>query len=165
MREGSRERTFAPHPWASGVSSMDCLHFQHPPYFASSMSCIAALLLTGIASGDEVRQFQVLIDGKPAGTHQFRIASGAAGRTVVTAQADVKARFGLIPYTYSFRGQEVWNGARLESLQCTSLDGGTRTVLSASMDERQIRVTVNGRTRADGPIAWTTLEWQLPPVR
>ena len=72
--------------------------FQHPPAFASSVTCLAALLLTGIASGDEVRQFQVLMpflssEGGESAYAEAASKLNSSGKTIAVAAHRLRRRF------------------------------------------------------------------------
>jgi hypothetical protein len=111
----------------------------------------------------EVRDFAISVDGKPAGEFRMRIAPGDGGRTHVALEADVRVKYLLKTYRYTFRGAEVWQGDRLERARATVDDDGKRTTVEAETKDNQMQVAVNGRTRTSAPVAGTTTYWRLPP--
>lgn len=125
------------------------------------------LLILGVpaahaADPAETRDFLVLIDGKQAGSYQLSVTPNG-GKTLVAESARVRIRFGLYTYTYKFDGSEVWDGAHLERLEATSVEGSKRTVVAAVMQGDRATITVNGRGRQDLACPWSTTHWRLPP--
>ena len=111
----------------------------------------------------ETRDFQVFVDGKPAGQFHLIVTPAEGGKTIVNARASVRVRFAFYTYTYSYRGTEVWAGDRLERSQGTSIERKKKTTVTAVMQGEQTTITVNGQGRTDLPCAWTTTHWCLPP--
>ncbi len=125
------------------------------------LAWLSLIVLALPSAADEARDFQVLIDGKSSGEHHLRITADG-GKTVVQTSADVRARFGLFNYTYSFRGSEVWDGKQFERASGVCVDGGKRTEVEARNQADRCVVSVNGKSRTLAGCAWTTLQWQLP---
>lgn len=142
------------------ASSQPCRH--------ASLLCPALLLAlcapaARAADTAETRDFQVFVDGKPAGQFHLTVAPAEGGKTVVNARAAVRVRFGLYTYTYSYQGTEVWTGDRLERSQGTSTERKKQTSVSAVMQGERATIAVNGQGRTDLPCSWTTTHWRLPP--
>src|SRR5690348_10641840 len=66
---------------------------------------------------EEVRQFDVLVKDKAAGTNTIRIRDFNDGTTRVETEVDVKISFVVFSYHYEFRGQETWRDQRLISTE------------------------------------------------
>jgi hypothetical protein len=144
---------------------------------ASSQSrspCLASLLCPTLllslvapaarAAGQaEVRDYQVVVDNKPAGHFHLTVSPGEGGKTVVKAEAAVRVRLRLFTYTYSYQGTEVWAGDRLERSWGNSADGGKKHTVAAVIQGDRATITVDGRSRSDLACAWTTTHWRLPP--
>jgi hypothetical protein len=124
--------------------------------------CTAALVASARANADELRDFDVRVDGQLAGLYRLNIAADPQGRILVTGHADVRVKHLLFPYTYVFSGSELWQEARLLSFQGESVDGGKKSQVSALFAPAGARISVNGRSHAGKPCAWTTTFWQLP---
>jgi hypothetical protein len=112
----------------------------------------------------EVRDFAVLVDGKPAGSFQFRITPQGEGRTLVTAHASVVVRHIVKTYRYSFRGEELWAGDRLVRTSSVSNDDGKVTEVHATVEGNQAKVRTNRQQRTIAAPAGTTSWWRLPAV-
>lgn len=131
------------------------------------LACVAWICLTGpapVARGAdvEVRDFRVLVDGKPAGNAQMRIERQNGGVTVVDCTSAVMVRVFLITYRYSYRGREVWKDGRLQSFASRTNDNGKEYVVRAVAGDRGLHVRVNGREWLASPQAWLTSYWTLP---
>jgi hypothetical protein len=111
----------------------------------------------------QTRDYQVMVDNKPAGHFHLTISPAPDGKTVVTAEAAVRVRIKLFVYTYQYQGTEVWAGDRLERSQGHSADGGKKHTVAAVMQGDRATITVDGRSRADLACSWTTTHWRLPP--
>jgi hypothetical protein len=114
----------------------------------------------------EVREFNVTVDGKPAGEYRMTITRQDDGSVSMACRAEVKVKvLGVTAYSYAYDGVEVWKDARLQTLQSTANDDGKRFRVSAASDGRQLRVTVNGQPKAVRGDVWLTTAWCLPDPR
>ena len=78
--------------------------------------------------------FDVLLDGKPIGTHRFTVVSRGDERDVTSdARFDVKVLF-VNAYRYRHRATERWRGGCLASLAARTEAGGTISVVSAGAE-------------------------------
>jgi hypothetical protein len=111
----------------------------------------------------ETRDYQVVVDNKPAGHFHLTVSPAPDGKTVVNAEAAVRVRLGLYVYTYRYNGTEVWAGDRLERSHGHSADGGKKHTVAAVMQGDRATITVDGNSRTDLPCSWTTTHWRLPP--
>lgn len=106
--------------------------FPHP------LAGIAATALIGVGpagaaaaevaapAAQRVHQFQVLLDGKPIGTHRFAITMAADGTASVVSSArfDVKL-LGLTVYRYRHEAREQWRGDCLHQMEAETSDNGS----------------------------------------
>lgn len=116
------------------------------------------------AAGVDVRNFQVFVDNRPAGSYRMTITPRADGSVVVTGQAEVRVRYVVISYHYSYSGTEVWKDGRLTQLQSNSDDNGKRYAVTAVADGESLRVRSNGQESQAPKDLWTTSCWRLPPA-
>jgi hypothetical protein len=115
------------------------------------------------AADQETREFEVIVDGKHAGTYRTTITRGDDGTLTLAAQSDVKVKVLLVTaYSYSYEGREVWQGGRLQSFACTGKENGKPFAVTARADGDLLRVQANGHVHAARPDVWTTSCWQLP---
>ena len=86
---------------------------------------IAALLLLGFGAAQaQTWAFDVRLDGKPIGSHQFTVSGTAAAREVQSvARLDVKL-LGLTVFRYRHEARERWRGDCLAALQSRTDDDG-----------------------------------------
>jgi hypothetical protein len=85
----------------------------------------AAALLAGPSwarAGDvETRVFSINVDDKKSGEYYLTIQHDDNDVTAVAAMSNVKVtKFAVTFYEYSYKGQEVWKGRRLVSLESSS---------------------------------------------
>ncbi|HEV3262944.1 MAG TPA: DUF6134 family protein [Gemmataceae bacterium] len=118
-----------------------------------------------VAAEVEHRDYQISVDGKPAGQYHMTIAHQDDGLVVVRGQARVDVRVLLIRYRYTYRGTEVWQDGRLIHLDSTCNDDGKNFTVKAHADADRLRVTSNGEERAVRPDVWTTSCWRLPAAQ
>lgn len=111
----------------------------------------------------EIREFDVRVDNRVAGTHRLTIKSDGASHQV-GFQTDVKFNFIVYAYVFKFRGTEVWRDGRLEQADIHCEDGGKKRSFLLKTDDNAIQqVSFNGQS-VDGATtpAMTTAYWQLP---
>ena len=109
----------------------------------------------------EVREFDVLVDNKRAGTHRLSITS-QGDVTTTRIESDVKIDFVVYVYTFRFRAKEVWRADDLTQIEVRCEDGGKKTSLTAQADGPRCQVVLNGRKHATDRSALTTCYWRLP---
>ena len=112
----------------------------------------------------EVRDFEVRVDNRPAGTHRLTIKSeGDTHR--VAFQTDVKVDVIVYAYVFKFRGTEVWRNGRLDHADVRCEDGGKKRSFALKTDGAIQAISFNGKSiPASSPSVMTTAYWQLPPV-
>lgn len=100
----------------------------------AAWACLLAMGAAG-ASEPRVHQFDVLLDGRPIGTHRFEVTPTADGERVVS-QAQFNVRLlGITVYRYRHEAREHWQDGCLLSLESTTQDNGeTLTVRGAQRD-------------------------------
>ena len=108
----------------------------------AALALLAFLMLAAVAQAADTaaspadpasRQwaFDVLLDGKPIGTHRFAVVSRGDERDVTSeARFDVKVLF-VNAYRYRHQATERWRGGCLASLAARTEAGGTTSVVSA----------------------------------
>jgi Domain of unknown function (DUF6134) len=131
---------------------------------------VYALLLCPAAFGqapqvraEEIRAFEILVNGKPAGTSTTRITEAEDGLTNVCTDAVVTLNYIVYTYRYEFHGQEVWQGNRLVSVEDHAVDGGTQLATTARADLRGSVIETHGKGPVTGPVlSMTTSYWRAP---
>ena len=125
-------------------------------------------LATGVWAAErtravEVRDFEVEIDSKPAGTIRITVDDDQRGGVKASMQCDVQISFVVYTYKYSYRGRETWKDGRPVDVQGTCVDGFAKRTVRATFHDSQTEVVVDEKPRKD-PTAyvWTTAFWCLP---
>jgi len=114
----------------------------------------------------EHRDYQITVDGRPAGQYHASIARHENGVFIVSGRVDVHLRFALvINYNYTYRGTETWKHGRLVRLDSTCDDDGKQFTVHAEADGNRLRVRVNDDERTVRPDVWTTSCWRLPAAQ
>jgi hypothetical protein len=112
---------------------------------------------------EETRDFEIAVDGKPAGDYRMEISRVDKRTVAMSGQAAVHVKYLFYTYSYSYRGTETYRDDRLVSLESTCNDNGTDLRLSAQEVGDRLRVRVNGKEKALPTGIWTTSYWMLPP--
>jgi hypothetical protein len=126
---------------------------------------VATIGPSAIASDAEAREFQILVDGRPAGSYTMTITKRPDGSVVQTGQANVRVRVLIKTFVYTYSGTETWHDDRLTKVESTTNDDGTRYQLKGTATEQGMTVTVNGRTSITSADTWTTSYWRLPAMK
>ena len=110
----------------------------------------------------EVRDFDVRVDDKVAGSHRLMIQSNEA-RHEVSIQTDVKMDFIVYAYVFKFRGKEVWRDGKLEQVSIQCDDAGKKRTFQLKSDGKLQQVSFNGKQPQEHAIStMTTAYWKLP---
>jgi hypothetical protein len=141
-----------------------------PRRFCLLAEFLVAIVLLGAASAGrasdaETRRFQIFIDNRPAGSYYMSFSERADGSIAVSERADVRIRYLLISYHYSYRGTEVWKDGRLLQLDANSDDDGKRFSVAARAEAESLRVVVNGQESRLPKDVWPTSAWRLPDAK
>jgi len=129
----------------------------------------AAVLLAGpaVVRGEvntEYRDFEIFVDGKPAGESRLVLIQQDDGTTYMKANASVKVQ-GLFQFTFTIDAQEWWKDGKLLGLKALTMENKKQTSVEVSNDGKQLVVRVNGQARTMGPDSWTTSYWKLADAR
>jgi hypothetical protein len=136
-----------------------------------SLPALGALLVAGtgaaLANADPVaiserRDYDVLIDNKPAGHYQLQFTRSAAA-TDVRSACDIDYHFLIFHYRYKYRGHEQWQAGALQSLESECNDDGKRCAIVAKRRSSQFDVTIDGRARSEPIDLRTSSYWSAPP--
>lgn len=97
------------------------------------MALLCALLLPAAVQATPARyDFEVLLDGKPVGSHRFEVVPEAGG-TRITSDARMDVKFlGLALYRYRHAARESWRERCLASIEATTSDNGRNTRVNRS---------------------------------
>jgi hypothetical protein len=104
---------------------------------------LTLLLDTTVLADDPAQQelnFEVLLDGKPIGTHEFRITDGGTTRIVETnASFDVRILFVPV-FSYQHSNTEIWQNGCLKRISSETDSNGTpyRVTLNRADDGYRI---------------------------
>jgi hypothetical protein len=132
-------------------------------FLRSTSLAVTFLILTTASWADtEVRTFRVQVDDKPAGQVTMRIEDGKDGTTLMQSQTEISLRILLFRYTYTYQGQEVWQGGRLLRFASKSNSNGVKRAVSAQAEEGGLRVRVQGRETLKPADVWLSSYWALP---
>jgi hypothetical protein len=110
----------------------------------------------------ETRRFRILVDGKPAGEYHMVIDRADDGSLTMSGEADVRVRYWIVHYNYSYRGSETWKDGRLLRLESTANDDGKSSTTHAVAQESGLRVRAGGADSVASRDAWTSTYWCLP---
>lgn len=116
------------------------------------------------ATAEELREFEILVKGKPAGTSALRISEHGDGTTRVATDVRVKLNYVVYVYRYEFHGQEIWRGGHLLSTENHATDDGKKLQVRAKVEGRGCTIETQGRTTTASAIDMTTNYWQAPDL-
>lgn len=114
-------------------------------------------------ASDEVREFEILVKDKPAGTSTVRI-SDADGTTRVATDVSVKLNYLVYVYRYEFHGEETWRGERLISADNRATDDGRNFSARVTIDRNGALIEADGRTSRVASVDMTTNYWRAPDL-
>jgi hypothetical protein len=110
----------------------------------------------------ETREFKVSVDGKGRGKCTIEISRREDGSDRMQIAAALSFNYVVYEYRYSSAGSEVWKDGRLVRLENTADFNGTKYVVKAKADQKEVRVTVNGQSSQVEADVWVTSYWRLP---
>jgi Family of unknown function (DUF6134) len=128
----------------------------------AAWSC-AAVSHAAERTAGEVREYELICQGKPAGDVVTNIVDTSDGLTTASTDTVLTIDFIVYTYRYEFHGREVWRGDRIASVDNRAVDGRTKLSLSARIDSLGSTIEVPGNTTTSGPVvAMTTNYWHAP---
>ncbi len=151
-----------------------------PALFREVLTAHASWLLTGLltvlavpalsrAAGPETRDYRVLVDGKPAGAAHMTFHQKDDGSTTVNCETDVKVKFLVFSYKYTYRGREVWKGGRLQSFTSSCTDDGKDFRVSATAEDDKVRLRINAAGQPEERVVagdvWLSSYWRQPDAK
>lgn len=111
-----------------------------------------ALALPALAPADsgavEDFKFQVLLDDKPIGFHNFRVIEQQAGRTIeIDAEFDVRV-FYVPVYSYRHSNRELWQDGCLARIDSATDDNGERFVVQGRKSGQTYTISTDSETQS-----------------
>ncbi|MEK7688592.1 MAG: DUF6134 family protein [Pseudomonadota bacterium] len=107
------------------------------------------LVATGAASAaagaddfpyGNTHSFTVYRNGQPIGTHTLAFQNSGDKRAVTTSIDFAVKALGMTVYRYSHRGNEIWNGSTLQSIDTKTDDNGKQFTMRARQNGNQLAV-------------------------
>lgn len=113
--------------------------------------------------GREVREFEILVQGKPSGTNTLTIDEFTEECVVVETSASVRVNYLVYVYNFQFRGKEMWFNQRLRRFDGVTVDDGKKSTINGLVETADSRLVIDGRESAGSPaFTMTTNYWRLP---
>jgi hypothetical protein len=109
----------------------------------------------------EIREFEILVDDKPVGTHIMRIRD-QGDRSAVTLTSDVEVKVLFYRYRYHFHAREQWDNNRLTSFHALTNDNGKKVRVQWKRDSDNSVLLVQDRLAEIKPPHQTTSYSRLP---
>jgi hypothetical protein len=115
------------------------------------------------AAETETRDYNILIDNKPAGSYHMEMQFHEDGSVVMTGRADARATIlKVFNYTYTYSGKEIWKHHRLVSLVSTANDNGKPLEVHAQAEGDHFRIRTKRQEQIAPADLWPTSYWRLP---
>jgi hypothetical protein len=94
------------------------------------------LLAPGVVSANGTRiDFEVLLDGRPVGTHRFDITRAADGAQQVRSVAAFDVKFlGFVAYRYRHQASESWEQGCLKRIESNTDDNGRKARVARTLE-------------------------------
>jgi hypothetical protein len=107
--------------------------------------------------------FQVLLDGKPIGSHRFQV-TGQASETTLLSEADFKVTVLAVPvYRYRHVSQESFQDGCLQRLEASTTENGAHHEVRGSLsDSAFVVMTPQGASRL--PACIMTFDYWNPRI-
>jgi hypothetical protein len=129
---------------------------KHSGPFAASIWLLAAM---GMEAWSGEWNFQVLLDGKPIGSHHFQV-SGEGSEIRLLSEADFKVTVLSLPfYRYHHVSQEAYHGGCLQALTASTNENGTHQEVRGSLSESAFVVTTQQGASVLPPCIMTFDYW------
>lgn len=109
----------------------------------------AAMATDDFPYGD-IHSFNVYRDGQKIGSHTLVFRKDGQQRAVETSIDFTVKALGLTVYRYSHRGNEIWNGSTLQSIDTKTDDNGKQFAIRARQDGSKLAVERQGSDAAAG---------------
>lgn len=111
----------------------------------------------------QVREFDIHVDGSRVGTSRLEIAEHPDGRTVATTDAQISINVFFFTYVHRYQGSESWQAGQPRKLDGLTHAGTDRRVVRAVLEATRTEVSVDEHPRPAGPaVHLTTSYWYWP---
>jgi hypothetical protein len=136
------------------------------PRFPGRVLIGAGLILAGSARAQSgVWDFEVLLDGKPIGSHRFQVTD-EGGESTLLSEAEFKVSVLTIPlYRYRHTSRESFHGDCLQSLAASTDENGSHEEVRGSLIESAFVVTTHQGTSKLPPCLMTFDYWNPRMLR
>jgi hypothetical protein len=128
----------------------------------AALVALLALAAPAAAADNELRTFNVTVDGKAAGAYKMALKADDDGTETIAVVAAIKVRVAVITYTYSLQSNEVWKAGRLAAVESYTNDDGKRKTVKGAAAPDGFAVTANGKSRTVRADVLTSTGWRFP---
>lgn len=120
--------------------------------------------LTPVHAGDtEVREFQIRVDGAPAGNCRLTLVRRDNGTLFISASEQIRVDvFNANMYRYALHDRETWKDGRLDRFESTGEEDGRCFAVTAARSGARLHVQADGNQYDTAVDFGTTACWQLP---
>lgn len=119
--------------------------------------------LSASASDGRTLLFDAYRSGSKIGTHSLRFRQ-EGNRLTVDIAIDFKGKAFFIPFSYSHRNQEIWQGSKLLSLDSKTVSNGKTSTLVARAEGTMLKLLIDGKPVL-APQLFSTSYWNPETVK
>jgi hypothetical protein len=111
----------------------------------------------------QIREFEILVDGARVGTSRLEIADHPDNQKVVTTDTLITIKVLFFTYVHRYQGSESWQAGQPRKLEGLTHAGRNRRLVRAAMEAARMEVSVNDMPLPAGPtVHLTTSYWHWP---
>ncbi len=134
-------------------------------FFHLSAAIIGICAVVAPASANDGRSlvFDAYRSGTKIGTHTLHFLQ-SGDRLTVDISIDFKGKAFFIPFSYSHRNREVWQGNKLLSLDSRTVSNGKTNTLVARADGSMLKLLVDGKAELATQL-YSTSYWNPETVK
>lgn len=111
----------------------------------------------------QIREFDIIVDGSHVGSSRLEIAEHSDGRTVATTDAQIRISLFFFTYVHRYQGSESWQAGQPRKLDGLTHAGTDRRTVRAVIEANRTEVSIDENPQPSGPaVQLTTSYWCWP---
>ncbi len=123
-------------------------------------ACLCGMAPAVQGADQQLHQFEVLLDGKPVGTHDFRVVDHVEGGREVHSEARFDVRvLGLTVYRYRHTAREQWQAGCLQRIDAETRDGGEQLLVQGELRGGRFALSRPAPQRSASPCLSSYAYW------
>lgn len=120
------------------------------------------LAASPVMVAQQMREFDILIDGKPCGQSRMLISEYEDGHASVVTAGKIRLNLILFTFEYELRETEVWHGENFLRAETEVNNNGTKSKVTLKTNKGGSKISKDGKEATGPTFSFSNNYWRVP---